>query len=528
MGDEMVAVGRNLSGTGLRGAVYRAFYEPNSTEFRRTSTTTVVFIFASVASLILESMALGEPVDTWLPVVEAVLVLAFTFEYVMHIWVAPDRWSYIKSFWGIVDLLSILPALLAFLPNAGMRVVRTLRVLRVLRMIKLMKLASDQARLSAQRASKQQSSLASDITIYAMALATVLVISSTLAYYAELDVEGTSFSSIPAAMWWAIVTITTTGYGDMVPSTAIGKLVAAATMFAGLALFGILTSVIGRAVMTTLFGRPAEAEPDSAHSGSSRTGRPAVPPIPLLDVAVTGLAILAVILMVFETLPELGEEYAAWFTYAEYVLVTIFTLDYVRNFRNAPDKRAYMFSVGGIIDLLSILPTYLSLLDVTGLKALRALRVLRVLRVLKLIKLAFAQRALKVAGEGKSNTFVIDLQIYAIAVLCAITVSGTLGYYAEKDVDGSAFTSIPAGMWWGVVTLTTTGYGDMVTQNEDKLVQPVTALGRIIGGATMLVGLALFGVLTSVIGRALLQSLFGAPGGGGASPTEGAPSPART
>ena len=142
---------------------------------------------------------------------------------------------------------------------------------------------------------------------------------------------------------------------------------------------------------------------------------------------------------------------------------------------------------------------------------------LRVLRVLKLIKLAFAQRAIKVAGEGKSNTFAIDLQIYAIAVLCAITVSGTLGYYAEKDVDGSAFTSIPAGMWWGVVTLTTTGYGDMVTQNEAKLVQPVTAMGRIIGGATMLVGLALFGVLTSVIGRALLQSLFGAPSGGGGS-----------
>jgi voltage-gated potassium channel len=177
----------------------------------------------------------------------------------MHVWVAPERWKYIKSFWGIVDLLSILPALLAFLPNAGMRVVRTLRVLRVLRMSKLMKLASDQARLSAQRAAKQQSSFTSDITIYAMALATVLVISSTLAFYAEQEVEGTSFGSIPAAMWWAIVTITTTGYGDMVPATGLGKLIAAGTMFSGLALYGILTSVIGRAVMTTLFGRPAEA-----------------------------------------------------------------------------------------------------------------------------------------------------------------------------------------------------------------------------------------------------------------------------
>ena len=522
MGGEMVAVQLGEDGSGIRGAVYRAFYDPSSVEFRRTSAATVVFIFASVASLILESMSLGDPVDSWLPIIETILVVAFTLEYVLHVWIARDRWKYIKSFWGIIDLLSILPALLAFLPNAGMRVVRTLRVLRVLRMIKLMKLASDQARLSAQRAAKQQSSFASDITIYAMALATVLVISSTLAFYAEQDVDGTGFGSIPAAMWWAIVTITTTGYGDMVPATGAGKLVAACTMFAGLALFGILTSVIGRAVMTTLFGRPIESESETNGPASSTTAKskPAPPPIPLLDVAVTGLAIVAVILMVLETLPELGDVYPTWFTYAEYFLVTIFTIDYARNLMSAPNKREYIFSLGGIIDLLSILPTYMSLLDFTGLKALRALRVLRVLRVLKLIKLAFAQRAVKVAGEGKTNTFGIDLQIYAIAVLCAITVSGTLGYYAEKDVDGSAFTSIPAGMWWGVVTLTTTGYGDMVTQNDAKLVQPVTAMGRIIGGSTMLVGLALFGVLTSVIGRALLQSLFGAPGGGGGSQAE--------
>jgi voltage-gated potassium channel len=119
----------------------------------------------------------------------------------MHIWVAPDHWRYIKSFWWIVDLLPILPALLAFLHNAGMHVVRTLRILRVLRTIRLMEVASDQARLRAKRASKHQSSFVRDITIYAMGLATVLVISSSLAYYNELGVEDISFSSILGAMW---------------------------------------------------------------------------------------------------------------------------------------------------------------------------------------------------------------------------------------------------------------------------------------------------------------------------------------
>ena len=84
MGVEMVAVHGDEAESGFRGAVYRAFHEPSSVEFRRTSAATVVFIFASVASLILESMSLGDPVDSWLPVFETILVVAFTLEYVLH------------------------------------------------------------------------------------------------------------------------------------------------------------------------------------------------------------------------------------------------------------------------------------------------------------------------------------------------------------------------------------------------------------------------------------------------------------
>ncbi len=512
----MASISQTRVASPLRASVHAAFYSPGTREFQAMAMATVVLIIASVASLILESMALGPDVAAMLALAETVIVIAFAAEYFLHLWVAPSPWGYARSFWGIVDLLAILPALLVFFPGAGFGIVRTLRVLRVLRMLKLMKLAAEQARISARRASNQQNSVASDLNIYAMALATVLVISSTLAYYAESEQEGTTFGSIPASMWWSIVTITTTGYGDMVPATISGKFVAAATMFAGLALFGILTSVIGRAVMTTLFGRPAEEVSSTGDTdGSMRSGiaRPAPPPVPLTEVAVSALAVVAVVLMVLESVPDIGSAYASELAVAELVLVTLFTLDYARNLARATSRLAYATSFGGVVDILSILPTLLSLLDVTGFTALRALRVLRVLRVLKLLKLAFAHRSERVAKGGSTNTFALDLQIYAIAVLCAITVSGTLGYYAEKDVPESAFTSIPAGMWWGVVTLTTTGYGDMVTQNEDKLVQPVTGFGRVVAGSTMLVGLALFGVLTSVIGRALLSSLFGSPGG---------------
>lgn len=498
---------------------------------------TFLMISLSIGTLIAESMQPDAATQLTINIVETILVVVFSAEYLLHLWVAENRLKYATSFWGIVDLLAILPALLAFLPNAGFRVVRTLRVLRVLRMLKLMKLAADQARASANLAARGKPSLFNDALIYLMALFTVLTISATLAYYAEVDetaeATATTFNSIPQAMWWSIVTITTTGYGDMVPSTLLGRLIAVGTMFSGLALFGILTSVIGRAVLTTLFGREpedaaAETEAYESDTASAATvSRVAAPPVPLRDLVIAVAAVISVVMLVIETVPEIYESAPSFFYYGEFVFVGIFTIEYLYNIATAPSKREYLLSFGGLVDLLSILPSYMGLIDVTGLKALRALRVLRVLRVLKLIKIALAHRASRVETGVKKNSFVVDLQIYAIAVTCAVTISGTLGYYAEKDVAGSAFTSIPAGMWWGVVTMTTTGYGDMVAKapiigddgspvlgddGEPKMsadVQPVTVGGRITAGLTMFAGLALFGVLSAVIGSALMNSLFG-------------------
>ena len=73
-------------------------------------------------------------------------------------------------------------------------------------------------------------------------------------YYAERNIEGTAFTSIPEAMWWCMVTITTVGYGDMYPTSLLGRIVASITMLCGLALFGLLMNVIGKYMMTSLFG----------------------------------------------------------------------------------------------------------------------------------------------------------------------------------------------------------------------------------------------------------------------------------
>jgi Ion channel len=94
----------------------------------------------------------------------------------------------------------------------------------------------------------------------------------------------------------------------------------------------------------------------------------------------------------------------------------------------------------------------------------------------------------------------MDLQIYFIALFSAVTIFSTLEFYAEEQVPGTLFVHIPATMWWCIVTITTTGYGDMV---------PATPAGKIVAGATMLAGLALFGLLMNVVGKAMLSSLFG-------------------
>jgi voltage-gated potassium channel len=217
------------------------------------------------------------------------------------------------------------------------------------------------------------------------------------------------------------------------------------------------------------------------------------------------LILISVVSVVLASVQPLYEEYQLLFDLSEVVVVTIFTAEYLINIYVAKNRWGYVLGVWGIIDLLAILPSILLMFDIRALKVARVLRVLRflrlmrILRVLKLAKVAARQyEKRKTAGL---NTVKLDLQIYFIALLSALVISSTLVFYAEETVPSTLFTSIPASMWWGIVTITTTGYGDMA---------PVTIAGRVVAGLTMLTGLALFGLLMNVVGKAMLASLFGA------------------
>jgi len=245
--------------------IREAFGNEESRAYRIINDVIVVLILFSIGSIIMESMESFYTLhQSFFDISELVVVIIFTIEYVANIYVAQDKTKYIFGPWGAIDFLAIAPSYLNIIDLRAIKVFRVLRVLRFLRLMRMLRLLKLAKQVSKGKGSKETvnkfDTLKMDLQIYFIAMFSIIVICSTLMYYAERMTAGTQFTSIPQAMWWCVVTITTVGYGDMYPVTLLGRLVAAFTMFAGLALFGLLMNVIGKSMMSSLFGSEVGAE----------------------------------------------------------------------------------------------------------------------------------------------------------------------------------------------------------------------------------------------------------------------------
>lgn len=163
----------------------------------------------------------------------------FTIEYLFRLYCSPKPWAYAKSFYGIIDLLAILPTYLAFFfPDATyMGMIRLLRVMRIFRVLKLVRYLKDsnillRSLLMAKR----------KIFIFFSTVAILVTVFGSMIYVIEGPANG--FTSIPQSIYWAIVTITTVGYGDLVPQTPIGQAIAALTMLLGYSILAVPTGII--------------------------------------------------------------------------------------------------------------------------------------------------------------------------------------------------------------------------------------------------------------------------------------------
>ena len=208
----------------------------------------------------------------------------------------------------------------------------------------------------------------------------------------------------------------------------------------------------------------------------------------LFDLVVQFLVVISLLSFSLETLPNLSKNQIFILKLVEIVIITIFSIEYLLRIFVTDKKFKYIFSFYGLIDLLTILPFYLSL--TIDLRSLRALRLLRLFRILKLVRFNKAinrfQEALKIARE--------EIIIFIFATCIVLYLSSVGIFFFENAIQPDKFSSVFHSLWWAIVTLTTVGYGD---------IYPLTLGGRIFTFFILILGLGIVGIPAGLIASAL-------------------------
>ena len=204
------------------------------------------------------------------------------------------------------------------------------------------------------------------------------------------------------------------------------------------------------------------------------------------DVILLVAILLSVIVVLLDSVASYHEKLGEFFYILEWAFTIIFTIEYFLRIYTAHKPLKYIFSFYGIIDLLAILPSYLSVFLVGShyLVVIRILRLLRVFRVLKLARFVGAADTLQTALRNSRAKIIVFLEV----VLTIVVIVGSMMYLIEGPENG--FNSIPKSIYWAIVTLTTVGYGDMA---------PNTPLGQILASLLMITGYAIIAVPTGII-----------------------------
>ncbi|MEZ4281420.1 MAG: ion transporter [Myxococcota bacterium] len=226
--------------------------------------------------------------------------------------------------------------------------------------------------------------------------------------------------------------------------------------------------------------------------------------------AVLIAAILASVLAVLlESVPEIRLRHAGVLVACEWLFTALFTVEYVARLACLRNPGAYARSFFGVVDVLSVLPAYLSLV-LPGGHFLTVVRILRVIRVFRVFKLArYTSEANVLLSALNASRFKIS--VFLVAIVSIVVVVGSLMYMIEGPEHG--FTSIPSGIYWAIVTLTTVGFGDIT---------PQTALGRTLASIVMIMGYGIIAVPTGIITAEIAASSRDSSGASGASSASGA------
>ena len=211
----------------------------------------------------------------------------------------------------------------------------------------------------------------------------------------------------------------------------------------------------------------------------------------IFDICIQILIFLSLVTFSIGTIPDLSENTQSFLRIFEIVTVLIFSIEYILRIIVSDKKLKYIFSFYGIIDLLAVLPFYLSMgID---LRSLRILRLFRLFRIIKLVRYTNAlqrfRTALQIARE--------ELLLFFIATALLLFLSGAGIYFFENPAQPEVFSSIFSSLWWAVGTLTTVGYGD---------IYPITAGGKIFTFIVLMIGLGIVAVPAGILSSSLLKA----------------------
>jgi len=224
----------------FRKELHEIIFEADTPAGKGFDIVLILMIVMSVLVVMLDSITpIRNRYGPLLVTMEWIFTVLFTIEYLVRLWVVLKPWGYARSFFGIVDLLAILPSYASlFFPGSHyLAVIRALRAIRIWRILKLAHYVTEMNHLAlALRASARK------ILVFLLTVLIIVVILGSLMYLIESEEAG--FTSIPRSIYWAIVTITTVGYGDISPQTPVGQAMASLTMIMGYAILAVPTGIV--------------------------------------------------------------------------------------------------------------------------------------------------------------------------------------------------------------------------------------------------------------------------------------------
>jgi voltage-gated potassium channel len=204
------------------------------------------------------------------------------------------------------------------------------------------------------------------------------------------------------------------------------------------------------------------------------------------DVGLLIAIIISILIVMLDSIASLHIKYGDFFLQLEWFFTFLFTIEYLLRLLTLEKPLKYMLSFIGLIDLLAILPSFLSLFvaGTQSLMVLRALRLLRIFRIFKLTHFLGEMRFLRYAIRASMN----KITIFMLVVFTVVIILGSMMYLIENGQNG--FNSIPDSIYWAIVTITTVGYGD---------ISPVTPLGKLFASVIMFIGYAIIAVPTGIV-----------------------------